>query len=75
MPEVPLLSGSEIVKTFENLGWRVARMRGSHIIMVKEGQLVTLSIPAHNEVARGTLHSLIRLAGLTVVEFVESTRS
>jgi predicted RNA binding protein YcfA (HicA-like mRNA interferase family) len=37
--------------------------------MVKEGQNVTLSIPNHKEVARGTLRSLIRSAGLTVVEF------
>ncbi len=74
MPEVPLLSGHEIVRYFEQFGWRVARQRGSHIIMVKEGQLVTLSVPAHKEVARGTLRSLIRLAGLTVAEFVESLK-
>ncbi len=74
MPEVPLLSGHEIVRHFEQFGWRVARQRGSHIIMVKEGQLVTLSVPAHKEVARGTLRSLIRLAGLTVAEFVESLK-
>ncbi|MCF7965339.1 MAG: type II toxin-antitoxin system HicA family toxin [Methylobacter tundripaludum] len=55
---------------FESLGWRVARQSGSHIIMVKEGETITLSIPDHREVAKGTLRSLIRMAGLTVAEFM-----
>jgi hypothetical protein len=32
--------------------------------------MATLSIPDHKEVARGTLRSLIRAAGITVDEFV-----
>lgn len=72
MPRVPLLSGREIVKTFESLGWQVARQRGSHIILVKEGHFATLSVPDHREVARGTLRALIRDAGLTVQDFLDS---
>jgi predicted RNA binding protein YcfA (HicA-like mRNA interferase family) len=37
--------------------------------MVKEGEITTLSIPDHKEVAKGTLRSLIRSAGITVDEF------
>lgn len=40
--------------------------------MVKEGESVTLSVPDHREVAKGTLRSLIRAAGLTVQEFVSA---
>jgi predicted RNA binding protein YcfA (HicA-like mRNA interferase family) len=69
MPQLPVMSGREVVRAFEKHGWEVARQRGSHIIMVKGGQNVTLSIPDHKEVARGTLRSLIRSAGLTVEEF------
>ncbi len=35
MQKLPLLSGREVVKVFECLGWKVARQRGSHIILVK----------------------------------------
>lgn len=70
MPPLPLLSGREIVKVFESLGWEVARRRGSHIVLVKDGSLATLSVPDHRPVARGTLRSLIRAADLTVSEFV-----
>jgi len=69
MPALPVLSGRKVVRAFEKLGWQVARQRGSHIIMVKEDQNVTLSIPNHKEVAKGTLRSLIRAAGITIDEF------
>jgi predicted RNA binding protein YcfA (HicA-like mRNA interferase family) len=71
MPNVPLLSGREVVRVFENFGWQVARQRASHIILVKEGARATLSVPDHKEVARGTLRALIRAAGLTVEEFAQ----
>jgi hypothetical protein len=41
------------------------------MILVKEGSITTLSVPNHKTVARGTLRSLIRAAGLTVEEFLE----
>lgn len=71
MPALPVLSGRKVVKVFEKLNWRVVRQRGSHIILVKEGEIATLSVPDHKEVARGTLRSLIRTAGITVDEFCE----
>jgi len=40
--------------------------------LVKEGQTATLSVPDHKEVAKGTLRSLVRAAGITVDEFVRS---
>ncbi len=67
---LPVLSGREVVRVFETFGWQFVRQSASHIIMVKEGEQVTLSIPDHREVAKGTLRSLIRNAGLTVQEFV-----
>jgi predicted RNA binding protein YcfA (HicA-like mRNA interferase family) len=72
MASLPVLSGQEVMRVFESFGWRVVRQRSSHIIMTKEGEIVTLSIPNHKEVARGTLRSLIRSANLTVDEFVKA---
>lgn len=72
MPALPLLKPLEVVKAFEKLGWQIARQKGSHIIMTREGHIATLSIPNHPEVARGTLRSLIARAGITVEQFLES---
>lgn len=53
MPQLPILSGREVVKVFANDGWRMVRQSGSHVILVKDGHLSTLSVPDHREVARG----------------------
>ena len=68
--KVPVISGRDAVRVFQKFGWQVARQASSHIILTKSGEIVTLSVPDHKEVARGTLRSLIRSANLTVDEFV-----
>ena len=74
MPPLPPLSGREVVKVLEGLGWEVARRRGSHIVLVRDGSLASLSVPDHHQVAKGTLRSLIRAADLTVSEFVAAAK-
>lgn len=72
MAQLPNLSGKEVVKAFENLGWEFSRQSGSHIVLTKDGEMASLSVPNHREVAKGTLRSLIRAANLTVDEFVKA---
>ena len=71
MGVLPSLSGSEVVRAFSRDGWQLVRQRGSHMILVKDGHIASLSVPNHREVAKGTLRSLIRSSGLTVERFVE----
>src|SRR4051794_29562222 len=75
MPRLPVLSGREVVRAFECFDWRVARQSGSHIVLIKEGHIASLSVPDHREVARGTLSKLIRVADLTVAEFINAANS
>lgn len=72
MPPLPVLSGREVVRVFERLGWQLVRQVGSHMILTRAGSNASLSVPNHREVARGTLRGLIRAAGLTVEEFVQA---
>lgn len=72
MPSVPVLRPNQVVRTFERLGWTIARQRGSHIILTKSAHIATLSVPNHPTVARGTLRSLISHAGLTIDEFMDA---
>ncbi|MEQ1717956.1 MAG: type II toxin-antitoxin system HicA family toxin [Hyphomicrobium sp.] len=73
-PSLPVLSGDEVVRTFERLGWKVVRQRGSHVILAKDGERATLSVPDHREIAKGTLRSLLRAAAVSVDEFVAKSR-
>ncbi|MCY7376529.1 MAG: type II toxin-antitoxin system HicA family toxin [Pyrinomonadaceae bacterium] len=72
MAQLPNLSGKEVVKVFENLGWKFSRQSGSHIVLTKDGEMASLSVPNHKAVAKGTLRSLIRAANLTIDEFIEA---
>jgi len=72
MAVLPSVGYRKVVKAFASLGWKVVRQPKTHIIMTKDGHIATLSIPVHNPVAKGTLRSLIRNAGLTVDEFVNA---
>lgn len=71
MPPLPVISGKEALRAFSRAGWVLKRRRGSHMIMVKTGVRVSLSIPNHKVLDRGLLRSLISEAGLTVQEFID----
>jgi len=72
MSRYPQLSGKEVISLFQLFGWEIARQRGSHVILVKENHEATLVVPNHKEIAQGTLRSLIRASGITVVEFYDA---
>jgi predicted RNA binding protein YcfA (HicA-like mRNA interferase family) len=73
MPNLPHLSGKEIIRALERLGFSQARQRGSHVVMKKstpEGA-VGCVVPLHNEVAIGTLHSILKQAKVLPEEFLK----
>lgn len=70
MATLPVISGREAVKTFEKIGFKVHRQRGSHIILYHANGR-HLSVPDHKELDRGTLRALIRGAGISVEDFVK----
>jgi predicted RNA binding protein YcfA (HicA-like mRNA interferase family) len=70
MPQLRIVSGREARRAFERAGWTFDRQRGSHMILVKSGVPINLSVPDHRELDRGLLRGLIRDAGLTVEQFL-----
>ena len=71
MSRLSNLSGKDAVKAFQKAGWQKLGQVGSHVVMIKPGVRVNLSIPQHRELSVGTLRALIRNSGLTVDEFLE----
>jgi predicted RNA binding protein YcfA (HicA-like mRNA interferase family) len=71
MGQLANISGKAAVKAFERAGWSVRGQVGSHVMMTKEGMRANLSVPQHKDLSLGTLRKLIRVAGLTVDEFLE----
>jgi len=67
---LPAVSGREVVKALEKIGYLFDRQRGSHMILRQQSPPHRrLTVPDHKEVAKGTLRAIIRQAGLTVEEF------
>ena len=72
MTKLPVVSGQEAVRAFGKIGYAIDHQTGSHIILRhKESPHRRLTVPNHKEIAKGTLRSLVRQAGLTVKEFAE----
>ena len=73
MPLVKLqvLSGKDVCNILSGHGFTEMRRKGSHVIMQKKipGSTITVPVPDHKEIRKGTLKSIIRQAGLTRKEF------
>ena len=41
------------------------------MILIKPGHIASLSVPDHKELAKGTLRSLLRSAGMTPEQLIE----
>ena len=70
MSALPRVSGREVVKALQKVGYEKDRQRGSHIVLRRTAPPHRrITVPDHKEGARGTLRAIIRQAGLTVDEF------
>ena len=71
--KLPIVSGIDVVKALNRLGFSISRQSGSHIILIKnnlEGKR-TVVVPKHKELAKGTLLSIISQSGLSKEEFLK----
>jgi predicted RNA binding protein YcfA (HicA-like mRNA interferase family) len=65
MPKLKRLSGLDVVRIFEALGFEQISQRGSHVKLrriLPDGTKQTLTIPAHPELDKGTLKAIYRQA-------------
>lgn len=68
MPKLPHLSGAEIIRALERLGFQQLRQKGSHAIL-RRGSTGCV-VPLHRDVKIGTLSGVLRQAGVTAEEFL-----
>ena len=66
-----VLSGAEVCAILATHGFVEVRRRSSHIIMQRQeqGRTTTVPVPDHKELRIGTLRSIIRQSGLSRSEF------
>lgn len=65
---LPVVSGRQTIRALQKLGFQEISQRGSHVKLRSEGGRTAI-VPLHDELARGTLRSILRQAGISVEEF------
>lgn len=63
MAKIPVISGEKLIRLLKKAGFEVIRQRGSHVSLQKEDYKTV--VPLHNELARGTLHGILKQCGFT----------
>jgi predicted RNA binding protein YcfA (HicA-like mRNA interferase family) len=76
VPTLPQITGAELVNALEKAGFIITRQRGSHVQLrrtVPDGTICTFPVPVHagKTIKRGTLHGILRKAGLSVEDLIE----
>lgn len=72
MPKLPRVSGADVIRALERLGFVQARQRGSHVVVRKQTPQGAIGcvVPMHRELAAGTLRGILKQAGVTAEEFI-----
>ena len=60
-PELPQISGRQLVKLLVKLGYEIVRQRGSHMRLRKQMETSEhkVTVPLHRTVAKGTLRDIL----------------
>lgn len=70
-PALPVVSGKETIRALKRVGFAEVSQKGSHVkLRNDEGRTVIVHL--HRELARGTLASILRQAGLSADQFREA---
>jgi predicted RNA binding protein YcfA (HicA-like mRNA interferase family) len=70
LTKLPVLSGAGLCKILEKAGYFIDHQTGSHLILRnRKPPYRRMTVPNHKEIAKGTLRSVLRQAGLTLEEF------
>ena len=73
MPKLPKLSGKALIKILKKFGFVEVRQKGSHIVLKKkteQGEIGTV-VPDHKELADGTVRGALKLAKISVEDFLK----
>jgi len=64
-------SGREVVKALHRIGFVVDHQRGSHVFLHNLEKNISVVVPDHKELKKGTLNSILKKAGITVGQLKE----
>jgi len=70
MDKFPILSGREIIKILEKIGYREVRQSGSHVRLTCPNRK-SITVPNYKLVSKGLLRKILRDAEISKEEFLK----
>ncbi len=64
-------SGGRVIKALRRIGFVVDHRKGSHVFLHNIERNISVVVPAHKELRKGTLNNIIKKAGITPDELKE----
>jgi predicted RNA binding protein YcfA (HicA-like mRNA interferase family) len=61
-----VFSGREIVKALHRIGFIVDYQRGSHIFLHNLEKNISIVVPNHKEIKKGTLNSILKKVNISI---------
>ncbi len=61
-------SGKQLVKALRRIGYYVDHQKRNHVFMHNLEQNISVTIPNHKEIKKGTLNSILKKVRLTIDE-------
>ncbi len=76
MPNLPRISGKEVLRRLRRLGCVEVRQSGSHVRVERhiDGRVLRSTVPLHKIVPVGTLAQILRDLEITPEEFIAALR-
>jgi predicted RNA binding protein YcfA (HicA-like mRNA interferase family) len=73
--QLPLCMPAQVIRALERAGWQYRNATGSHRRYKHPTRPGTVIVPFHRrDLKRGTLHGILKDAGLTTGEFIKLFR-
>jgi len=70
MAKLPILSGREIIKVLQKIGYREIRQSGSHIRLTNPSKK-SVTVPNYKTISRNLLRKILRDTEISVEEFLK----
>lgn len=67
----PVLPPNKIIKVLSSFGFEKVSQKGSHVKYKNKLTQATYIIPIHNEIAKGTLKSILEQARVELNDFIK----
>ena len=58
------MNGRRVLKQLKAAGWIVVRIKGSHHMVHKDGQMCPIPVHGKSDIASGTLAKIARITGV-----------